>query len=335
VPPPFIASAYEDDPASASAEYGARFRTDVEGFVSPEVVQACVVRGRYELPPIDGKTYFGFCDPSGGSNDSMTLCISSREGNRVVIDVVREVVPPFSPESVVAEFAALLKRYRLSTIVSDRYAGQWTAEAFRRHGIQCDQAAKPKSDLYKDLLPVLNSGGVELLDHAKAIQQLCGLERRTARGGRDSIDHAPNAHDDLANVIAGAVLGSAVPQGGADGWISYMRQLAIEEGLDPVQIEANLFDLDTDDVRAAGPTHGWNFYNPDDHIDIIVPPGPLADEGRIIFNGLPRTFHRFGEVAKVHVTRTEAHMILSTWNPVWARTNYDLAETMGIKRTEQ
>ena len=31
-----------------------------------------------------------------------------------------------------------------------------------------------------------------------------GLERRTARGGRDSIDHAPGGHDDLANAVAGA-----------------------------------------------------------------------------------------------------------------------------------
>jgi hypothetical protein len=30
------------------------------------------------------------------------------------------------------------------------------------------------------------------------------LERRTARSGRDSIDHGTNAHDDLINVVAGA-----------------------------------------------------------------------------------------------------------------------------------
>jgi hypothetical protein len=38
------------------------------------------------------------------------------------------------------------------------------------------------------------------------ISQLHGLERRTARGGRDSIDHAPGAHDDIANAVAGALL---------------------------------------------------------------------------------------------------------------------------------
>jgi hypothetical protein len=29
------------------------------------------------------------------------------------------------------------------------------------------------------------------------------LERRVARGGKDSIDHPPNGHDDLGNCIAG------------------------------------------------------------------------------------------------------------------------------------
>jgi hypothetical protein len=40
------------------------------------------------------------------------------------------------------------------------------------------------------------------LDHPRLINQLIGLERRTARGGRDSIDHPPGAHDDLANCVA-------------------------------------------------------------------------------------------------------------------------------------
>jgi hypothetical protein len=36
--------------------------------------------------------------------------------------------------------------------------------------------------------------------------QLVGLERRTARGGKDSIDHCPGAHDDVANAAAGAIV---------------------------------------------------------------------------------------------------------------------------------
>jgi hypothetical protein len=36
------------------------------------------------------------------------------------------------------------------------------------------------------------------------VNQLTGLERRTSRAGKDSIDHSPGTHDDLANAVAGA-----------------------------------------------------------------------------------------------------------------------------------
>ena len=36
--------------------------------------------------------------------------------------------------------------------------------------------------------------------------QFTSLERRISRGGRDSIDHPPGAHDDIANAVAGALV---------------------------------------------------------------------------------------------------------------------------------
>jgi hypothetical protein len=56
------------------------------------------------------------------------------------------------------------------------------------------------------LLPLLNSRRVDLLDNKRLFNQISGLERRTARGGRDSIDHAPGAHDDVGNSAAGALV---------------------------------------------------------------------------------------------------------------------------------
>jgi hypothetical protein len=85
----------------------------------------------------------------------------------------------------------------------------WPAERFRAHGIAYEICETTKSDLYRDLLPLLNAGRAELLDHPRLVAQLCNLERRTARGGKDSIDHAPNAHDDVANAVAGAVVAAS------------------------------------------------------------------------------------------------------------------------------
>jgi hypothetical protein len=78
-------------------------------------------------------------------------------------------------------------------------------ERFREHGISYVVASQSKGELYASLLAMINSRRVELLDHPRLVAQLCGLERRTAWGGRDAIDHSPGAHDDVANAVAGAV----------------------------------------------------------------------------------------------------------------------------------
>ena len=214
VPQRVIDDAMERDAASARAEFLAEFRSDIEAFVTREVIEAVTVPGRREVLPLGDVAYSAFCDPSGGSSDSMTICIAHRDrfSEKAVIDCIRERRAPFSPDDVVQEFAELLKSYRLSRVVGDRYAGEWPRERFRAYGIHYEPADRPKSDLYRDLLPQLNGGAVELLDHPRLAAQLCSLERRTARGGRDSIDHPPSGHDDVANAVAGAVVGVVVPK---------------------------------------------------------------------------------------------------------------------------
>jgi hypothetical protein len=209
-----IEKAYAEDPASAAAEYGAEFRSDVESFFSLAALDAVVVPDRLELPPLWDRRYFAFTDPSGGSGDSFTLAIAHAEKRAdrelQVLDALREVRPPFSPEQTVTDLAALVKSYRVASVTGDRYAGEWPREQFRKRGVEYLVSERVKSDLYRDALPLVNSGRVELLDHARLLGQLAGLERRTARGGKDSIDHAPNGRDDVANAACGVlVLASA------------------------------------------------------------------------------------------------------------------------------
>lgn len=226
-----IDQAYTEDPEGARADYGARFRSDIESFVTREATEACVAQDRYELPPIRRMRYRGFVDPSGGSRDSMTLAIGHDQEDRKILDCIREQVPPFSPESVVDDFSHVLKRYGVVTVTGDRYAGEWPRERFRAHGIKYNVADRPKSDIYRDFLPLINSGQVELLDDPKLISQILNLERRTARGGRDSIDHPPGGHDDLANVAAGVCVGT-VMTGWAGAWgTEYLGRYREGEGV--------------------------------------------------------------------------------------------------------
>jgi hypothetical protein len=117
---------------------------------------------------------------------------------------VRERKPPFSPDDVVKDYAALLKSYRVYRVRGDRYAAQWPVERFSVHGITYEASQKSASDLYLEFLPLLNAGRVELLDNKALVSQLSALERRTSRTGRDTISHPPQGHDDVANAVAGA-----------------------------------------------------------------------------------------------------------------------------------
>lgn len=221
VPQSFIDTEFEKDPISAAAEYGAEFRTDIESFVSREAVDACVECGTHERGYMNGTHYGAFVDVSGGGADSFALAVAHREDEVGVLDLVREVRPPLSPEGVIAEFADTLKCYGVRSVTGDRYGGEFPREQFRKHGIQYEPSKDPKGSIYLNLLPLLNSGKVRLLDNKRLVAQLIGLERNTARSGRDRIDHSRGGHDDLANAAAGALVTAIVPK-------SWMRVGAID-----------------------------------------------------------------------------------------------------------
>jgi hypothetical protein len=228
-----IQRAFEEDAARAASEYGSEglvsFRSDVASLFDVAALDACVVRGRYEVPPdLSTTRYVSFVDVSGGSADSFTACVAHCETDGlVVVDAIREWKARFDPDVVTGYCVELVKAYGCTTVQGDKYGAAWVTSRFARHDIQYDPAPQSKSDIYLASLPVFNSGRVQLLDLPRAISQLAQLERTTGRGtGRDVIDHPPGAgcHDDVANALAGAIVLALSAAGGASvdlsGWLS-------------------------------------------------------------------------------------------------------------------
>ena len=96
-----------------------------------------------------------------------------------------------------------MRSYGISSVVGDKYAGEWVSAEFRDANISYKSSELNKSELYLELLPILTQGTAELPDQSKMINQITGLERRTRSSGKDLVDHYPGGHDDLANAIAG------------------------------------------------------------------------------------------------------------------------------------
>lgn len=210
LPQSVVDEAYEEDRASAMAEYGGQFRDDVGEFLPRAVIERLVIEGRLELLPEEGTKYVAFADLSGGRSDDAALSIAHANGRCVVVDLLRRYRPPHNPQDVVHRMVAEARRYGIRRIEGDNYAAEWVAGAFANAGMWYVRAELPKSQLYLELLPRLCSGEIELPDDKDLVNQLASLERRTRSGGRDTIDHPPGGHDDLANVIAGVAVASAV-----------------------------------------------------------------------------------------------------------------------------
>jgi len=198
----------EKDPVRNRAEYLSEWRIDTEGFIPRDIVEACV-GNYYELPPQPHFSYRCFVDAASGvpEGDSYAIAIGHKLGDRVVVDALREVRPPFSAFEVIdSVLLPLCKAYRISKVFGDNYAGELAKEPVRRVGIGYELAAKHKSQLYADpFLGMLIARKIDLPHNERAINQICSLERSVQRSGRDQITHPTHGHDDVANAIAGAV----------------------------------------------------------------------------------------------------------------------------------
>jgi hypothetical protein len=125
-----------------------------------------------------------------------------------VLDLARAWSPPFNPGGVITEITEdILPRYNnLTVIFGDRYAPGFVAEHFRAKGIRYEPSQLDRSQLYLELLPLVNSRQVVLLDLPDLMRELRGLERRRGPTGRDRVDHLRGSRDDLANSAAGSLV---------------------------------------------------------------------------------------------------------------------------------
>jgi hypothetical protein len=201
-----IDAARSSDPQAALSEWLGEFRSDLSQFLADDLIDAAVDRSRpLELPPQEKAVYFAFADASAGRHDAFTLCIVHRQGEKIVADVVKGRKPPFDPANAAQEFAALAKQYGCHTITGDNFAAGWVAGAFTAAGINYRRSPLTRSKLYLEGLPQFARGVVSIPDHPQLLRELRLLERRTARSGKDSVDHGVGGSDDYANSLFGAL----------------------------------------------------------------------------------------------------------------------------------
>jgi hypothetical protein len=190
-----------------------------------------------ERPLAPGAHYAAFVDMSGGSSDDAVLAIGHKDPDgRAVLDLVENQgpPPPFDPNKAVTRFVATLRRYRLTHIVGDKYAGETFRAQFQDAGIAYAVSPDTKHQLYEAMEAPLNGHAIALLDVPILEQQLLGL---IWRGGK--IDHLSGEHDDYANAVAGLVRQLRV--GVNDAAAAEVRRLAFADA--PIEGPRSYADL--------------------------------------------------------------------------------------------
>jgi hypothetical protein len=225
IPDEDVAQALADDPAAARAEWLGEFRSDIDAFLSLELIEAAVDVGVKVRPPRSGVRYYAFVDAaSGAGQDSFAAAIVHAEGEQVVVDCAHEINPPFKPEAAIREISDLLKSYGIHAVVGDKYSLNFVSEGFARNRIDYTYSEHDRSQIYVNVLPLFTSGRARLVDSRKLVTQFSTLERRVSAGGKDSVDHGKNSHDDLCNAVAGALTLLSVDPIGVCQLVSQLKE---------------------------------------------------------------------------------------------------------------
>jgi hypothetical protein len=189
-------------------EFLAEFTDNVVSWIEPEVLDACSVQGRKELPRVNDGTYVAAVDPAFKQSDFGLAIAHRTSGGLIVLDYVARWTgtkkAPLGFERVCREIADILRGYGINEVQGDQYAAAAIQQEFLKLGIRYREKTfnrQTRPQLFNNLKHLLLQRKIELLDQPELLQQLRALEEyKMADGG---IDIRPgHGKDDLAIVLA-------------------------------------------------------------------------------------------------------------------------------------
>lgn len=205
-------------------EFLAEFTDSITGWIVPELLDPCIVRGRTEVPYTTDAIFIAVADPAFVRDDFALAILSRRDDGRIIVNrVVRwsgTKAAPLGHEDVLAQVKSILDEYQINSLTGDQHCFELIQQILERLGIYYQKYnfdARTRPEIFANLRQLLLQGKIELLDNPELLHQLRSLqEHRTDRGQVD-IRPAGGSKDDLAVAVALAASELAKkPTGG--GW---------------------------------------------------------------------------------------------------------------------
>ncbi len=204
-----LQEARKRDESKFRRESLAEFTDDIAGWIAPDLLEACVVRNRIELPPVENGTYVAAVDPAFQRNDFALAILHQTADGPVVVDRVERWAgskkAPLGFERVCEEIARIVKEYGIPEVLGDQYCAAVIKQYFEKLGIRYIEntfGAQTRADLFGNLRHLLVQRKIELLDVPVLLRHLRGLEERHTPSGNLDIRPSYGQKDDVAVAVA-------------------------------------------------------------------------------------------------------------------------------------
>jgi hypothetical protein len=197
------------DESKFHREFLAQFTTDIAGWIATDVLEACVVRNRTELPRVENGTYVAAVDPAFQHSDFALAVLHQKADGPIVVDRVERwegtKKEPLGYEWVCGEIARIVKEYGIREVWGDQYCAAVIKQYFDKLGIRYHEytfGTHTRADLFGNLRHLLVQRKIELLDEPILLRELRALEESSTPNGNIDIRPSRSQKDDVAVAVA-------------------------------------------------------------------------------------------------------------------------------------
>lgn len=270
-----VAREQERDPANAAREFGAEFMAAGTGaFFDPAAIERAADASIVLPAPRREGAFSGVGADFGFRSDSSALVVTQRVGDIIYVDAIEERRPergkPLLPSQVVADFAAIGKRYGSSELMSDGHYRMSIQEHLDARGLtllSAPEGALGKAKTYVEARTLLAQGRVRLPQHERLLRQLREVVATPTSGGGVSIQSPrwrQGGHGDLVSALVLALWRASRDYDEPESPAPARPKLGTREW---IAAEAERFEREDDDVfeKAQRLGSNWRLLYGDDY----------------------------------------------------------------------
>jgi len=189
-------------------EYLAEFTDSLVGWIARELLDACVIPGRRELPPVRDACYIAVVDPAFRSSD-FGFSILCKTGEDITVPYstrwtgTREI--PLQLETVLRQIKDILSRYGIGDVVGDQFCFPLIKQQFEKFGIFYTEfhfGPHTRASIYGNLRQLISQQRISLIDEPELLRQLRCLEEIKMPNGNIDVRPPGSSKDDMAITVA-------------------------------------------------------------------------------------------------------------------------------------